>query len=135
MLPSEHNWKDRYPLTVALNWAVCPVIFIAMSDPDSVMSPATAPPAPVNVMIGPLLVAKVSAAIAMQNEPDRSFEMEALLTITGVALVFGVYATSLVWHRLDTASVSDEFLIYLSTKSKPHVKLHNQSSVNNHFLF
>ena len=113
-----------------LNCVLCPAIFTERVEPDSVMSPAAAPPAPTNAMIGPVLVAKVSAAIPMQNEPDRSFEMEALLTLTGAALLISVYATSLVWQRLDAGSTLDEILICPATKSKPHVKWHDQSSIN-----
>ena len=66
-----------------LNCALHPAIFTEIVEADSVMSPAAAPPAPMNVMIGPILVAKISAAIAIQNEPDRSIEIVALLTTTG----------------------------------------------------
>ena len=92
-----------------------------MVEADSVMSPTAAPPAPMNVMIGPILVAKISAAIAIQNEPDRSIEMEALLTTTGGVLLMVVYATSLVCQRLDAGSTLDEVLISPATKSEPHV--------------
>ena len=72
-----------------LNCALRPAIFTEMVEADSVMSPVAAPPAPMNVMIGPILFAKISAAIAIQNEPDRSIEMEALLTTTGGGIVNG----------------------------------------------
>ena len=61
-----------------LNCALRPAIFTERVKLDSVMSPAAAPLVAMNVTIGAVLVARVLAAIPIQNEPERSFETEAL---------------------------------------------------------
>ena len=81
-------------MVVALNCAVCPAIFTETVEPASVIPPAAVPPRPTNAMIGAALA--ISAVIAIQNEPDRSFVMEVVGTITGLVLV---YAVSLLTQR------------------------------------
>ena len=83
-------------MVIVLNCAVCPEIFTETVEPDSVIPPAAVPPAPTNAMIVTKLDLGLSVVIAIQNEPDRLFEMEALLIITVVALV---YAASLLTQR------------------------------------
>ena len=102
-------------MAVTLNCAVCPAIFTEIVEPASVIPPTEAPPVPMNTMIGALLVAVVSVVIAIQNEPDRSFEIELVRTTIGLVLV---YASSLFWQRPVLFLVSTTGLTYSAIKSE-----------------
>ena len=116
-----------------LNCAVCPAIFTEIIV-SVITMPVVAPPVSVNVRIGPELPLAVLAAIPIQNELDRSFEMEFPKTLSGGALLTEVYATSLAGQRLVSVSVLGEGWKCVVTNSEDIYFIISSKTIRNTIL-